>query len=115
MLLPNQKMDFLTLCQWKLVSAPGTSSHFTSHRRGAAGTGKSSTIGYVERETAFLASYRVLRVRTHSIPAPLSQLSNKILKTFLETFKTNGMEKLTSEYKQMLQLKRVWNSFAKEN
>jgi len=78
---------FLALRQWKFVSAFRAFSHSALHGRWTAGTGKCSTICYVEGEAAFRAFHYRFRLRAHSMSLSLNHSFSEILKTFLEMFK----------------------------
>ena len=69
------------------MSAFRALSHFTLYGRCAARTSKCSTIGYVERETAFWTTYYMLRLCLHFISLSLYQPLREILKTFLEALR----------------------------
>jgi hypothetical protein len=88
-------IGFLMVRQRKFVIALRAFCHCTLHRRWAAGTGKCSTVGYVEREATFWAMYHMFRLRTHPKSSYLGQPLSQDLKTFLETLKGNDAQTLT--------------------
>jgi hypothetical protein len=83
---------FSVLQQREFVSAFRAIRHFTLYRRWATGTGKCSTVRYVEREAAFWTSCYVLGFRAHSKSRSLSEPLNDILKIFPETLKEFNAE-----------------------
>jgi hypothetical protein len=87
---------FLSLQQWKFVSAFRAFSHSALYERWTARTSKCSTIRYIEGETALRTSHYVFRLRSHFLSISPSQPLSEILKTFLEMFNKFNAEILTT-------------------